>query len=184
VRNRLEAGGKVRGGRIKGPGLCVSRRQSVHFADWALCLITVVYPVLLNPLLTIFLCNSTLCPTCGCCKVSLHVTGNKPVCQHLQNRASKSRYQQLEGDHGWLDPHACSASDCSTWGSTHQRPEWGPQATRTAGGITVQDKSGCRQQKKRPWITKLVGLCPTPKGHKCIPMCGRLQGHWLEGLSI
>lgn len=32
VRNRLEAGGKVRGGRIKGPELHISRRQSVRFS--------------------------------------------------------------------------------------------------------------------------------------------------------
>lgn len=33
VRNRLEAGGKVSGGRIKGPESGISRHQSVHFSD-------------------------------------------------------------------------------------------------------------------------------------------------------
>lgn len=57
----------------------------------------------------IFLCNSTPCTKCGCCETPLQVAGDKPACQQPETRASKSRCQQLQSDHGSLDPHTCSA---------------------------------------------------------------------------
>lgn len=186
VRNRLEAGGKVRGGRIKGLELHISRRQSVHFSDWALCLITMVYPVIKSS--PIFLCNSTLCPTCGCCKVLPQVTGDKPAGQQLETRVRKSKCQQVEWDYGSLNPRTCSASDCSAWESTCQRPEWGPQAIGTAR-LRCQQLRDQSAREVRVSATRKATMddqaCKSAsalEGPVCTPMNDRSQGHWLEGL--